>query len=226
MSAEGKKHQLAKRLVESQNLPLPPSLEKYNGDLELVPHSVTELAKLFIFKLREILHFHNVLDCGTKDELAIRVAMVKSRRSHLAFMREYHALKNLVTAARTLIQFEKQMYLINPKIIVKKRKFPTQSSPTISTSRPRDSTSVFTKQIKAFVPIPAGIEMNNLDEIFEQLTDEISLYSAEETSFDDIVSKLKGLEKANIDAIKTVVADMLAFWSKDEIGKTGWKSGK
>ena len=70
------------------------------------------------------------------------------------------------------------MYLIKPKIIVKKKKFLTQSSHTISTSRPR---------YNAFVPIPAGIEMNNLDEIFEQLTDEMSLYSAEETSFDDIV---------------------------------------
>ena len=222
LSAEGKKHQLARRLVESQNLPLPPSLEKYNGDLELLPHSVTELAKLSIFKLREILRFHNVLDCGTKNELAIRVAMVKSGRSH---PRIYERISCTKKSRLTLIQFEKQMYFIDQKIIVKKRKFPTQSSPAISTSHPQDTASVFTKQIKAFVPVPAGIDMITLDKIFDELTDEISLYSAEESSFDAIVSKLKGLEKANLDAIKTVGADVLAFWSKDEIGKTGWKSG-
>ena len=90
---EGKKHQLVKRLVELQNLPSPPTLELYNGDLDLLPTSITELAKFSVYKLKEILHYHNVVDCGTKDELAIRVAMVKSGKTYLAFTREYHALK-------------------------------------------------------------------------------------------------------------------------------------
>ena len=226
LSPEGKKHQLAKRLVESQTLPLPPALEKYNGDLDLLPHSITELAKLSVFKLKEILRYHNVLDCGTKDELAIRVAMVKSGKSHLAFTREYNALKNLITAARTLIQLQKRMYILDPTIIVKTRQFPTRSSPTVSTSRPRDSASVFKKQIKAFVPIPSGIDMETLDNVFQQLNNEISLYSAEQTSFDETILKIKSVKKANIDAIRSVGASVLAFWSKDEIGNTGWKSGK
>ena len=143
LSAEGMKHQLAKRLVQSQTLPLPPALEKYNGNLDLFPHSITELAKLSVFKLKEILRYHNVLDCGMKDELAIRVAMVESGKSHLAFTREYHALKNLITAARTLIQLQKPMCLLDPKIIVKTRQFPTKLSPTVSMSRPRDSASFY-----------------------------------------------------------------------------------
>ena len=63
------------------------------------------------------------MDCGTKDELAIRVAMVKSGKTYLAFTREYHALKNLITAAKTLIQHQKRMYLLDPKIDVKKEDF-------------------------------------------------------------------------------------------------------
>jgi hypothetical protein len=167
-----------------------------------------------------------VLDCGTKDELAIRVAMVESGKSHLAFTREYYGLKNLITAARTLIQLQKRMYLIDPKIIVKTRRFPTKSSPTISISRPRDSASVFKKQIKAFIPVPAGIDMETLENMFQQLNDEISLYSAGKTIFDENVLKMQNSEKANVDAIRSVGANVLAFWSKDEIGSTGWKSGK
>jgi hypothetical protein len=226
LSSEGKKHQLVKRLVESQNLPLPPALEKYNGDLDVLPKSITELAKFSVFKLKEILRYHNVLDCGTKDELAIRVAMVESGKSHLAFTREYYGLKNIITAARTLIQLQKRMYLIDPKIIVKTRRFPTKSAPTISISRPRDSASVFKKQIKAFIPVPAGIDMETLENMFQQLNDEISLYSAGKTIFDENVLKMQNSEKANVDAIRSVGANVLAFWGKDEIGSTGWKSGK
>ena len=94
---EGKKHQLVKRLVKLQNLPSPPTLELYNGDLDLLPTSITELAKLSVYKLKEILCYHNVMDCG----------MVKSGKTYLAFTREYHVLRNLITAAKTLTQHQK-----------------------------------------------------------------------------------------------------------------------
>ncbi len=68
--------------------------------------------------------------------------------------------------------------------------------------------------------------METLDNIFEQLNNEISLYSAEQTSFGETVLKMKSVKKENIDTIRSVGASVLAFWSKDEIGNTGWKSGK
>ncbi len=68
--------------------------------------------------------------------------------------------------------------------------------------------------------------METLDNVFEQLNNEISLYSAEQTSFDETILKIKSVKKANIDAIRSVGASVLAFRSKDEIGNTGWKSGK
>jgi hypothetical protein len=85
ISSEGKKHQIVQRLVETLKLPLPPPLEIYDGDIDSLPSSITELSQMPIFKLREILCYHNVLDCGTKDELAIRVGMIISETASLAF---------------------------------------------------------------------------------------------------------------------------------------------
>ena len=81
------------------------------------------------------------------------------------------------------------------------------------------SASVFQKQIKAFIPIPTGIDIETLEDIFKPLSDEISLYSAGQTSSNENELKMKTSVKANIDAV-------LAFWSKNEIGSTGWRSGK
>ena len=227
LSSEGKKHQLVKRLVESRNLPLPPTLEKYNGDLVVIPKSITELAKFSIFKLKEILRYHNVLDCGTKDELAIRVAMVKSGKSHLTFTREYYVLKKSHHGCLDTNTASEANVPPRSKVIVKTTTFSTKSSPTIYTSRPRDSASVFKTQIKASIPIPAGIDMKTLENMFKQLNNELSLYSAAgQTSSNENLLKMKNSEKANIDAIRSVGANVLAFWSKDEIGSTGWKSGK
>ena len=166
----------------------------YYGDLVLLPKSITELAKCPVYKRREILSYLNILDCGTKDDLAIRVTTVKSGKTYLAFTREYHVLKNLITAAKTLIQLEKQMFLLDPRIVVKTRKVSTISSPTISTSRPRDSASVFQKQIKGFTPIPAGIDMEALEDIFKPL---ISLYSAGQTNSNEIELRIKSTVTAN-----------------------------
>ena len=111
-----------------------------------------------------------------------------------------------------------------PKDSCKKRIFSTRPSPTISTSRPRDSASVFQKQIKAFIPIPTGIDIETLEDTFKPLSDKISLYSAGQTSSNE--NELKTSVKANIDAVRSVGANVLAFWSKNEIGSTGWRSGK
>ena len=73
------------------------------------------------YRLREILRFHNILDCGTKDELALRVGMLKANRSYLAFHIELEAVINLITATRILIGLQKDLYLEDPKMIYKKK---------------------------------------------------------------------------------------------------------
>ena len=62
----------------------------------------TDIAKLSIYKLKEILRFHSVLDCGTKDEVAVRVGMVRGGRKYLSFHRELEAIRNLIKVSATL----------------------------------------------------------------------------------------------------------------------------
>ncbi|CAB4013198.1 Hypothetical predicted protein, partial [Paramuricea clavata] len=193
-----------------------------------------------IFKLREILRYHNVLDCDTKDELAIRVGMVISGTASLAFKREVFAIKNLVTATRSLIQRQKRMYILDPKIISKQRMFTTPSSPTISTSRPRDSASVFSKKTKAFIPLPPDLSWYRAKVLeYDRATDVVKLeFDVEEdVNYNYVVkdevkaSRLKLAKDTqrmvddyeNIFQIRAVVE---VSWSKDDVVETdllpGW----
>ncbi len=152
--------------------------------------------------------------------------MVISGRAHLAFQREIAAIKNLLTAARTLIQSEKQLYLLDPKLVIKRRCFSTPSSPKISTSRPRDSASVFSKRTLAFVPVPDNISMETLDDLLEAIEDELALYFSKSESSSEMEMEIENKVKANMEAIRSNGPYVLALWSKEELGNTGWKTGK
>ena len=97
---EGKKHECVKHLVEKMECAPPQPLNVYSGELNSVPESIAEISKLSVYNLREILRFHNILDCGTKDELIIKVGMLKSGRGYLAFHKELEAMVDLVAALR------------------------------------------------------------------------------------------------------------------------------
>lgn len=80
-----------KRLSDKRDSPKPLPLVEYNGDILCIPDSVTEIAKMPMYRLREILRVHNVLDSGNKDKLVVQVGMVRGGRSYLAFHRELEA---------------------------------------------------------------------------------------------------------------------------------------
>lgn len=165
LSAEGKKHDCVKRLVDKMNLTHPLPLDVYDGNLQLLPDSVTEICKLPVYRLREILRYHNILDCGTKDELTLRIGMLKAGRSYLAFHKELEAIKNLVIATRSILTSQKELYICDPTVIHKRRKFATPSRASIATQRPRDSASVSHKNQNSFLRVPDGISLENLGEV-------------------------------------------------------------
>ena len=145
-----------------------------------------------------------------------------SGNTRLASKRELFAIKNLITATKLLIQRQKSIYLLDPKFISKQRKFPTSSNPAISSSRPRDSAFVFTKKTKAFIPVAPDISMETLDDILKPIEQEASLYS-ENVSTENITDNL---ESTKLETIRTVSANVLALWSQEEIGATGWRTGE
>ena len=150
----------------------PPPLEEYNGNLSSLPDSIIDIAKVSIYKLKEILRFHNVRDCGTKDELVVRAGMVRGGRKYLAFHRELEAIRNLITVTRSIITAEKELYLEDPKVIHKRRKFFMKSGPSVNTVRPRDSASISNQNQNAFLEVPNGLSLKNLEEALTPLSTE------------------------------------------------------
>lgn len=108
-----KKHECVRRIVEKLGQEQPPSIDGYDGNLISVPESITltQISKLSGYRLREILRFHNVLDCGTKDELALGVGMLRAGRGYLAFHKELEATLDVITATKTLIRLQKKCVL-------------------------------------------------------------------------------------------------------------------
>ena len=221
---EGKKYDCVKRLVEKMGYEKPPPLEEYNGDLSSLPDSITDIAKLSIYKLKEILRFHNVLDCGTKDELVVRVGMVRGGRKYLAFHRELEAIRNLITATRSIITAEKELYLEDPKVIHKRRKFFTKSGPSVNTVRPRDSASIPNQNQNAFLEVPNGLSLENLEEALTPLSNELLLYQKQQQQ--NIASCEKVTLETVLEAVRSVGTRVRILWERDEVGTSGWRTGK
>ena len=224
LSVEGKKHDCVKRLVERMELTHPPPLDVYDGNIHLVPDSVTEIAKLSVYRLRVILRYHNILDCGTKDELSLRVGMLKAGRCYLAFYKELEAIKNLITATRSIITAEKELYLCDPTVVHKRRKYATPSGASIGTSRPRDSASIANKKQSPLLYVPPGISLENLEEVLDPLMKEVILYQQHQWVANEDCVKLTYINQ--LAATRAVGARVLAHWSTDEVGASGWKTGK
>jgi hypothetical protein len=68
-----------------------------------------------------------------------------------------------------------------------------------------------------------GTSLETLDDIFLPIDRKVSLYSA---TFSKNHVKKKNFFGKNLEAIRSVGANVRAMWSKEEISNTGWKSGK
>ena len=117
------------------------------------------------------------------------------------------------------------MYLLDPTVIRKRRTFATPSDPSLSAKRPRDTTSIPKPASKSTLNVPPGITLNTNTATLEPLENEVSLYKVNDTQ-----NAGKGREKDQLNsdmaAIRTKGATILAFWDKNELGATGWKTGK
>lgn len=171
-----------------------------------------------VYELRQILRFHNVWDCGTKDELVIRIEMVKCNRVYLAFYKELEGIKDIINTTKTLIRRQKEMYLTDPKVMYKKRIYSTPSGSSLSSSRPRSSASIPHNNLKSILNIPLGIRLDPLQR-------EINVFE-ETKQVGHECTNYGGIQNADIAAIRSSGAKILAYWRKDELGSTGWKTGK
>lgn len=101
--------------------------------------------------------------------------MLKARRPELAFKKEWDGLMNLLILTRRLINKEKDLYLCDPEIVYKRRKFATPLAPDLTVSRPRDRASAVHKAKTNTPEVPQGITLECLEDVFVGLENELKI---------------------------------------------------
>lgn len=102
----GKKHELVAKLVEEKDGGLDVCI--CDGILSNVPSSVSQLNKQSVRYLRAVLAYHGIVSVGAKEELIIRIGLLKCGQQQAVFSRERKALLELISMLRELFVVEEK----------------------------------------------------------------------------------------------------------------------
>ena len=140
--------------------------------------------------------------------------MVKGRRKYLAFHRESEAIRNIITATRNIIIAQKSLYLEDPTVIHKRRKFASKCGPSIQKERP-----IPHQNQRTHLLVPQGLSFDNIEDALIPLSDELALY--QKSRHEDIKSISNGPLENLQDAMRSVGARVKILWEKDEVQTSG-----
>ena len=117
------KHELVRLISNKKNEepPQEPSHVLYDGDLPSVPISISGLSHLTIPKLKSILKYHHMPLVGNKDQLVLRVHLLRHNRSDAVTAREEKQLEDLVNLVHSVIR--KQKFLVITHHLYRSRKY-------------------------------------------------------------------------------------------------------
>ena len=92
------------KVILQHNGKEPPAIPVlYNGNLSQVPTTISAISKLPVRKLRAILHHHGHLTCGQKEELVVRVCLLRHDNTRQMFKKDRDALLDLIKMCEDLI---------------------------------------------------------------------------------------------------------------------------
>ena len=150
------KHNLATLICEKNGKSLPPQFSQplYHGLLSAVPSTTSVISKLTVQELRSILKHHGYSRVGTKDQLVLRVFLLRNGKKAAVTAREEEQLKDLVNITVSVI-FE-QWTLSLTSHVYRKRSYTTG------------------QQIPHFVAMPSHINSeNDLQHLFNPLLEHL-----------------------------------------------------
>lgn len=104
ISFVGKKHELVAKLAEEKDANRDVCI--YDGIISNVPSSVSPLNKQPVRYLRAVLSHHGILGVGAKEELIIRIGLLKCGQQQVVFSRERKALVELISMFKELLGIE------------------------------------------------------------------------------------------------------------------------
>ena len=106
------KHQLVSLITKKREEEEPAECDQlYTGRLSDIPKAVTAINHLPVANLREILHHHGFQIFGTKDQLALRVYLLRHAQTAAITGREEEQIKDLINVFKLLILAQKKLQL-------------------------------------------------------------------------------------------------------------------
>lgn len=213
---KGPKFALAKAIIKSKGDVHPQEFKvaNYNGNISSLPKTVTELKKFPIPSLQFMLRQHNQSITGTKDDLVLRLFLLRNGRGHLISYWEVKEISKLIVTSKRILHHQLQENVLNLTEVRRTRKH-----------------STFRAEKRSVIPPFCTTEsLPNLFDPLLQYVETVASVKREATS-----SPSNSIEKY---LIKERISDpedheyyfevgrkLKIKWTADEIGDTGWRPG-
>ena len=210
------KHQLTKLICDrdqSFGLPFQEIEPLYSGHLSIIPATISGIYKLTIPKLRSILKYHKHPPFGNRDQLAIKVLLLREGKTVAMYAKEEAQIMDLINL--TLESIHNQRYMNVTSHIYRKRQFSTSTFKT------------------SFLPPPHTVKNeSDLQNLFHPFLGFLEMQKQQHKLQDDALplqpkkKEIIGLSDTDLrENISQVGSKIKIQWTKEEIGDTGWKPG-
>jgi hypothetical protein len=214
LDEHGTKNRLVEKLSNKLSLEKPVELERYFGEMSKIPSTISQIKKLPVFKLKQILHYHNIHWTGSKDLLILRVLALRTGSKHLLFQRERDGLLDTIDIAKKLIYAQIAIHVMEKEFIVTKREFSTPENPMNAMERPRQAAGM-PRTFKEKNPVPEGTTLQSLPKIFSKLEQSIHATNS---------ALHKNETTDTLETIRNCNTKVVVKWTKeDSLGS--WKPG-
>ena len=200
------------RLIsESRREEPPPEKILYNGKLACVPSTLSGISQLSVSTLRAILDFHGFSMVGSKEELALRVHLLRQGRSAGMFIQQENQLRDFIAIVQQLVIEEQRIHAASPYLHMNRQQsFATSSFSSTLVELPRHVSKLDLKQL--FNP-----QLRHLDAVRQ--------HRVENDAKSTVQLKTYTVKPDLREFVCTPGTSIKIKWSAEEVGDSGWKPG-
>ncbi len=213
------KYELVRLLSARTDDDPPPSCKpSYSGSVQSLPEDITAIKKFPVTLLKFILKYHGITYKGTKDQLVLRVFLLRHRRHHLAFKSQIDEITLTIKQAKRIAYAEIEHSIVNTNVDIRRKR--------------NYGTAEHVKD-KSMLTIPD--EMQSISEIPTKIFCDLihymeALSKVDKTNIPHEVIELdeKSQGMTDTDAISAyfeIGQRVKVRWTADEIGDSGWRPG-
>ena len=216
INTKGKlKHEIVSMIVDKQGKKLPPNKAPNELNLATLPRTTIAIGQLPICDLKHLLRQHAVCSIGSKDQLALRVFLLKHNKKEAIFAKEIASVIDTITAARELVLKEKRLHELRCTDTIPERFYSRETK--------RDSNITV-----------ANETLSNCISMFDDLEDYLKTRTIDENqvnrtifSFSDTAepSAVSTDSYSNYDDYFSVGQKIKVKWTNEDTGSSGFRPG-